>query len=307
MGKIRAETFSGLLKSDLIAQIFGSLIIYVLGVILVIAALLGFSFYLWYLKNNNGQTHSRLLNVLNGYFSMSCMSGSLAIFYSLQLSLQLDHGLHQQEAYQWSVRVSGAHLIAISITFLLISVATILNHFKPNIYLEISVAWSHKVAIPALLCSFLLIDQVTHMSCDQTKKYIECRVDLVRKMVMIPCTVASFLSHFLVLTDDVFNLKESYNRLAGYIRSLNAVSPMTNVDSIEEVVEMETQPPAPYNPSNGVNQHAEFISLTTGFMTLCLFNMLVLLISFITTMFKVKIYKIQKIVKNKLDSHQCQA
>ena len=217
------------------------------------------------------------------------MSGSLAIFYSLQLNLQLHHGLHQQEAYQWSVRVSGAHLIAISITFLLISVATIFNHFKPNIYLEISVAWSHKVAIPVLLCSFLLIDQVTHMSCNQTKEYIECRVDLVRKMVMIPCTVASFLSHFVVLTDDVFNLKDSYNRLAGYIRSLNLVSPVTNVDSIEEVVEMETQPPPPYNPSNGVNQHAEFISLNTGFMTLCLFNMLVLLISFITTVFEVKI------------------
>ena len=102
---------------------------------------------------------------------------------------------------------------------------------------------------------------------------------------MIPCTAASFLCHFIVLTDDMFNLKNIYNRLASYIRSLKAVSPVTHVNNIEE---METEPQPPYNPSHGVNHHAEFISLTTGFMTLCLFNMLVLLISFITTMFEVK-------------------
>ena len=51
--KIQAETFSDLLRSDLIAQIFGSLVLYVLGAIFVIAALFGFSFYLWYLKSNN--------------------------------------------------------------------------------------------------------------------------------------------------------------------------------------------------------------------------------------------------------------
>ena len=43
----------------------------------------------------------------------------------------------------------------------------------------------------------------------------------------------------------------------------------------------------PYNPSHGVNHHAEFISLSTGFMTLCLFNLLVLIISFITTLLDV--------------------
>ena len=259
-------------------------VILILQISLTITALFGFGLYLWYLKSSDDQSQSRLLNILNGYLSLTCIGLSLTVFamYGLQW-FQTKHLTFI------TVEIGGAHIIAVSTIFLLISWATILNHFKPDLYLDISVSWSHKIAIPSLLGSFLLIDQVTHMSCDQTKKYIECRVDLVRRMVMIPCTVASFLSHFLVLTDDLFNLKDSYNRLAGYIRSLKAVYPVTNVDNIEEVVEMETQPPPPYNPSNGVNQHAEFISLNTGFMTLCLFNMLVLLISFITTVFEVKI------------------
>ena len=285
--QIRDKAFKELFMSDLLGLLIGSSALFVFAAVLVIMALVGFSFYLWYMKSNNDHTHSRLLNILNGYLAFFCMSGSIAIFYSLQLNLQLNHGVHQQEVYQRSVRVSGAHLIAISITFLIISVATILNHFKPNIYLEISVTWSHKVAIPTLLCFFLLIDQATHMYSDQCDKYIECRVDLVRKMVMIPCTAASFLCQIVVLTDDVFNLKNIYNRLASCIRSLNTVSPVNNVDNIELVV-MET-PPQPPPPPQNPSHPGEFISLTTGFMTLCLFNMLVLLISFITTVFEVKI------------------
>ena len=278
----RINTISGLLGSFVTAQTIYSVCLFVLGALLVVAALLGFSFYLWYLKCNTDPTQSRLLNILNGYFSIVCMSGSLALFYSFKLQLQPNYGTHQK-AYQHSIRVSGAHLIAISITFLLISIATIFNHFKPNIYLEISIGWRHKVAIPALLCSFLLLDQVTHMSCDQSNHYIECRVAMVRKAVMIPCTAISFLCHSVVLIDDVFSLKNSYNRFTAYIRSLTAVSPMNNVN----IEILDTLPQPPYNPSNGVNHHAEFISLTTGFMTLCLFNMLVLLISFITTVFNV--------------------
>ena len=281
--QIRAETISGLLGPFFTAQTIYSMSLVVFGVILVVAAILGFSFYLWYLKCNKDPTQSRLLNILNGYFSIICMSGTLALFYSLKLQLPLNYGTHQEGAYQQSIRISGAHLIAISITFLLISIATIFNHFKPNIYLEISICWSHKVAIPAMACSFLVMDQVTHMSCDQSDRYIECRVSMVRKLVMIPCTAVSFLCHSVVLIDDVFSLKNSYSRFTAYIRSLTAVTPMNN-DNIEM---NETLPQPPYNPSHGVNHHAEFISLTTGFMTLCLFNMLVLLISFITTVFNV--------------------
>ena len=128
---------------------------------------------------------------------------------------------------------------------------------------------------------------------------------------MIPGTAISFLCHFIVLVDDVFSLKDCYNRLAGFLGSLT--SDVTNTDIEDSVVTdlckfynfsknqtslifcqiwllmttliKEMEPP--YNPSHGVNHHAEFISLSTGFMTLCLFNLLVLLISFITTLLDV--------------------
>ena len=42
-----------------------------------------------------------------------------------------------------------------------------------------------------------------------------------------------------------------------------------------------------YHPSHGLNHHIEFVSLNTGFMTLCLFNMIVFLISLLTTILEV--------------------
>ena len=45
--------------------------------------------------------------------------------------------------------------------------------------------------------------------------------------------------------------------------------------------------PDTYNPSHYLNQHAEFVSLSTRFLTLCILNMIVFLISFLTTVFEV--------------------
>ena len=83
----------------------------------------------------------------------------------------------------------------------------------------------------------MLLDQVTHTSCDQSRRYTQCKVAMVRKMVMIPSTAISFLCHFIVLVDDVFSLKDSYNRLAGFLGAL--MSNVTNVDDFEESVVME--------------------------------------------------------------------
>ena len=55
-------------------------IISVLGFFLVTTALLGFGFYLWFLKGSNEHTQSRLLNILNGYLAAVCMTFSLALF-----------------------------------------------------------------------------------------------------------------------------------------------------------------------------------------------------------------------------------
>ena len=45
--------------------------------------------------------------------------------------------------------------------------------------------------------------------------------------------------------------------------------------------------PDTYNPSHYFNQHVEFVSLSTRFLTLCVLNMIVFLISILTTVFEV--------------------
>ena len=105
---------------------------------------------------------------------------------------------------------------------------------RPSFYLEASLTWSHRLALPTLLCCLLLLDQVTHASCDQSSRYIQCKVARVRKIVMIPCTAISFLSHFIVLLDDVFSLRDSYNRLTAFLRTL--MSDVTNIDIEDSVV-----------------------------------------------------------------------
>ena len=72
-------------------------LISLLGFLLVISALLGHGFYIWHFKTSNEQTQSRLLNILNGYLSAVCMSGSIAVFNLIlqnQILPQLYHFLN---------------------------------------------------------------------------------------------------------------------------------------------------------------------------------------------------------------------
>ena len=62
----------------------------VFGFFLVILSLLGFGFYLWYLKTGNEHTQSRILNILYGYLSALCMTFSPAVFI-LILQQQIDN------------------------------------------------------------------------------------------------------------------------------------------------------------------------------------------------------------------------
>ena len=115
-----------------------------LRITLTIVALLGFGFYLWHLKSNGDQSQSRLLNILNGYLSLTCMGFSLTLLYAS----------HQEGRILIFTRISAVHIIAVSTIFLLVSWATILNHFKPSLYLDISVSWSHRIAIPLSIFAF---------------------------------------------------------------------------------------------------------------------------------------------------------
>ena len=117
--KARSVAFHDLLKSFNVESL-DFVIIYVFGFCMVLSALIGFSFYLWNLKNSNEHTQSRLLNILHGYLAVSCMGGSPAVF---NLILQLmnsayralhDNKLWKNKQFDWSIRVTVFHFIAIS-------------------------------------------------------------------------------------------------------------------------------------------------------------------------------------------------
>ena len=102
---------------------------------------------------------------------------------------------------------------------------------------------------------------------------------------MIPATVTSFLCQITVVVDDIWGWKKIYDSMRTLFRP-NLVTPINNGDI--EMVDLSAAPGQElYHPSHGLNHHAEFVSLNTGFMALCVFNMMVFLISLLTTLFEV--------------------
>ena len=151
----------------------GTTLSLILKICLAVTALIGFGIYLWYLKSSDDQCRYRLLNILNGYLSMTCIGLSLCLLFFLP-------------EHNFIVRFTAALIIAVSTIFLLISAATILNHFKPGLYLDISISWNHKIAIPSLILAFILTEQALNFSCPE--KFLKCEVFRVRTMVMTPAT-----------------------------------------------------------------------------------------------------------------------
>ena len=183
----------------------------------------------------------------------------------------------------------ATHVIAISVLFLLISIATVLNHFKPGVYLEISLKWRHKIFIPVMIINFILTEQALHAPCDhldEIEKVLKCEALKMKTMVIIPATVSSFLCQIIVVVDDIWVWENIYNAMRRFLRP-NMVTPINN--GVIEMVDLSAaQGPELYHPAHGLNHHsAEFVSLTTGFMALCLFNMIVFLLSLLTTLFEV--------------------
>ena len=103
--------------------------------------------------------------------------------------------------------------------------------------------------------------------------------------LMIPATVTSFLCQIIVVVDDVWGWKKIYNAVRQFLRP-NIISQINNGDI--EMIDLSAAPGQElYNPAHGLDHHVEFVSLNTGFITLCLFNMMVFLISLLTTLFEV--------------------
>ena len=208
-----------------------------LQITFTIVALLGFGFYLWHLKSNGDQSQSRLLNILHGYLSLICMEFSLILLY----------GPSPQDFKNNPVlfRIGAVHVIAVPTIFLLVSWATILNHFRPGLYLDISVSWSHRIAVSSLIFAIILTEQAANFSCPE--KFLKCEMFRVRTIVMLPATLISFLCQLLVIIDDIFGWKNIYNRLRELCRQ-NLVSPVQpNNWNIEQQLYYDL-PQAPNQP-----------------------------------------------------------
>ena len=192
----------------------GPIFTILLGFCLMIISDLGFSFYLWYLNTSSDQSQSRLLNLLNGYLGVACMGCGLTAFSAIVM-LTFPHA-DQTYLYQLNVRSGVAHVSVISVIFLLISVATILSHFKPSLYLEISLKWRNRVAIPVMFLISVLSENALRLPCITPETIAQCEVARLRSIVMIPATVTSFLCQLAVIIDDIWGWGNIFRVLRGW-------------------------------------------------------------------------------------------
>ena len=182
----------------------GPILLFILAVCLLVIAVLGFGFYIWFFITSSEHSHVRLLNILNVYLSVACIGCSI-----LGFTVMLTSDMGTSDLIYIQHILVGFHIVAITLTFLFISVATFLNNFQPKVYLDLSVAWRHYVAIPTmlLLCILtqtLIILWVKHC-CNPTDH--ECFKITGRKVFLIPVTCCSFVLQILVIIDDIWGFK----------------------------------------------------------------------------------------------------
>ena len=128
------------------------------------------------------------------------------------------------------IRSGTSFIIAITTTFLLISFATILNHFKPDMYLDLSLTWKHKIAVPTMIVfCILFLEQLLNLPCPD-EDFVKCEVSNVRKLAMIPFTVTSLLGQLIVIIDVFFGWRNIFKALRGFFSS-NSVAPIPRVDA----------------------------------------------------------------------------
>lgn len=174
----------------------------------------GFSFYIWFYMKSDDQSKCRLLNILNAYLALACIGGSLMAYYVMIASAL---GYEDREGMR---AVAGFNMTAITGSFLLVSLATILNHFKPSLYLDISVAWRHWVALPTILVTTILIRVLVFNSCGSFDD--DCDMKRLRTFVLFPSSVITFLLKLIVIIDDFWGWKNILHL------NTNAVIPINN-------------------------------------------------------------------------------
>ena len=176
-----------------------------LAVCLLAIVVLGFGFYLWFFITGSEHSQVRLINILNVYLSVVCIGGGITTFIRM-----VNTGLGYQVTSIEHIMV-GFHIAAITVTLLLISLATLLNQFKPEFYLELSVVWRHSVAVPTMLLFFILMEVFILYHCSISSMEIECTKTTIRTFLSIPATCISFIVQCIIIVDDVWGLKNILN------------------------------------------------------------------------------------------------
>ena len=173
-----------------------------LAVFLLSIIVLGFGFYLWFFFTSSENSRVRLLNILNVYLSVGCIGGSTVAFIRIVAS-----GLGYPENNMENIMVFN--MVSIAVLFLMISFATFLNQFKPEVYLDLSVAWRHWVALPIMVLFCIIMEAFILYYCSASPEN-ECFKITIRKFALIPVTSMSLILQSIVFIDDVYGLKNVF-------------------------------------------------------------------------------------------------
>ena len=187
-------------KLFIISANAGNIFLFILAVCLLAIVLLCFGFYIWFFVTSSENSQVRLLNILHVYLSVGCIEGSITTFI-----IMLASGLGYHDTSTERI-LAGFHIVAISVTFLFISIATLLKQFKPDVYLDLSVAWRHSVALLTMLVFCISVDVSIFYYCHISLEK-ECMKITVRKFLLIPATSINFILQVIVLIDDVWGFR----------------------------------------------------------------------------------------------------
>ena len=182
----------------------------------------GFGIYLWYL-NSNAINTSRILNNLYGFAALGGIFISPLWFIHL-ICVQTFWEEHLIFYVLFIIKIFFGSLG--SMIIIMISMATILRHFKPEKYLDYSDQWSNrKFGIFILLVSLLRVI-LSIMTCGPYIVF-EClkRQTVIYLLVIIQGPILSFLC---VLIDDLWGFDQIISRLRKFI-SCNEETPVVSV------------------------------------------------------------------------------
>ena len=197
---------------------------YLLAFALMMIAIMGFTIYLWYLKDNNS---SRMLNNLYGFFSFN------GIYIALQkfTHLVLRDYVSETNPMMCLLDVFRVYFASLNVLIIsMISAATMLKHFYPQKYLDLSEMWSNKIfgIVIMALSSGIMVWSVKTCGLCQPECILYSLV-LIFKM----CVTFSLLLVICVTVDSVWGFAQMFNRVKSLIFS-NEVTPVIQINPVNE-------------------------------------------------------------------------